>query len=405
MIGGSAELPAALGVDGGAFCACRWQRWRARVIALLLVPLAALLAISSVHAHKPSDSYLTLRVADARVEGQWDIALRDLEFAIGLDANGDGEITWAELKARHDEIAAYALARLELRSDLRACPMRATGHLVDQHSDGAYAVLRFEADCAAQVRDLDARYRLFFDFDAQHKGLLRLESSLGTQTGVFSADRSIQRFELAAASVLAQFVSFLREGIWHIWIGADHVLFVLSLLLPAVLVYELSRWKPASRFAPAFWDVVKVVTSFTVAHSITLSLAALGVISLPSRLVESAIAASVVLAASNNLYPVVLGRRWIVAFFFGLVHGFGFASVLADLGLPQNALLLALLGFNLGVEVGQLVIVTAFVPFAFALRATVFYRLVIVAGGSALVTLIALLWFAERAFKLELIPL
>jgi len=136
--------------------------------------------------------------------------------------------------------------------------------------------------------------------------------------------------------------------VWHIWIGFDHILFLLSLLLPAVLAFGGGRWQAVERFAPAFWDVFKIVTSFTVAHSITLSLAALGVISLPSRLVESAIATSVVLAALNNVFPLVHGRRWMVAFFFGLVHGFGFASVLRDLGLPQNALLIALVGFNLG---------------------------------------------------------
>ena len=112
----------------------------------------------------------------------------------------------------------------------------------------------------------------------------------------------------------------------------------------------------------------KVVTAFTVAHSITLSLAALGVISLPSRLVESAIAASVVLAALNNVCPVVYGGRWIIAFCFGLIHGFGFASVLTDLGLPQDSLLLALVAFNLGVELGQLAIVAVFLPIAYALR-------------------------------------
>ena len=146
-----------------------------------------------------------------------------------------------------------------------------------------------------------------------------------------------------------------------------------------------------------------MVTAFTVAHSITLSLAALGVLSLPSRLVASTIAASVVLAALNNLRPLVLGRRWLVAFCFGLIHGFGFASVLADLGLPQDALLLALVGFNLGVEVGQLCIVIAFLPLAFLARGSLLYRRGVMIGGSALITLIAAVWFIERAFDLKLI--
>jgi hypothetical protein len=126
------------------------------------------------------------------------------------------------------------------------------------------------------------------------------------------------------------------------------------------------------------------------------------VVSLPSRLVESAIAASVVLAALNNLSPVVQRGRWLVAFAFGLIHGFGFASVLADLGLPPESLLLALVGFNLGVEAGQLCIVAAFLPLAYAMRHTWMYRRMIVVGGSAVIVLIAALWMVERVFDLQL---
>jgi hypothetical protein len=146
-----------------------------------------------------------------------------------------------------------------------------------------------------------------------------------------------------------------------------------------------------------------VVTAFTLAHSITLSLASLGWLSLPSRWVESVIAASVVLAAANNLFPLVQRRRWLVAFVFGLIHGFGFASVLTELGLPQGALVLSLLGFNLGVEMGQLAIVAAFLPAAYLLRNTSFYRNGIFKSGSVITAVVALFWFVERAFNLKLI--
>ncbi len=364
----------------------------------------AFAVLGTAHAHKPSDSYLALKVQGAQVAGQWDIALRDLEVAIGLDANGDGEITWGELKTKHADIASYALARLALQAGGQPCPLKPTGHLVDDHSDGAYAVLRFEAECASAPEALEIRYSLFFDFDTQHKGLLRLEANGQTQTTAFAADRATQRFELRRASPLAQFLSFGREGVWHIWIGIDHILFIVSLLLPAVLILVRGQWRAAPRFGPAFWDVLRVVTSFTVAHSITLSLAALGVVSLPSRLVESAIAASVALAAANNLKPLVGSGRWIVAFLFGLIHGFGFASVLTDLGLPKESLLLALVGFNLGVELGQLVIVSAFLPLAFVLRSTLFYRKLVMSGGSAVVLAVALIWFSERVWNFKILP-
>jgi len=367
---------------------------------------ALLLALATglVHAHKPSDSYLTLHADGATLSGQWDIALRDLEFAIGLDANGDGAITWGELRARHADVAAYALARLTVKADDRPCRLAPAAHLVDEHSDGAYAVLRFEARCEARsYRALAIEYRLFFDLDPTHRGLLRIEHPGGTAAGVLGPDRPRFGLQLGAVSRLAQFLDYGREGVWHIWIGFDHVLFLLSLLLPAVLAASGRAWRPVAGFGPAFWDVFKVVTSFTVAHSITLSIAALGVVELPSRLVESAIALSVTLAALNNLWPLVYRRRWVVAFGFGLVHGFGFASVLADLGLPQDALLVALVGFNLGVEVGQLAIVSAFLPLAYALRATWFYRRVVFAGGSAAIVLLAGVWLVERALDLKLL--
>ena len=353
--------------------------------------LALLVVAGTCQAHKPSDSYLALEAQGDALRGQWDIALRDLEYAVGLDANGDGEITWGELRAKQAEVSAYALARLALRG----CALTPEALQVDEHTDGAYAVLRFGASCGAALpAEIELEYRLFADLDPTHRGLLRARFGARTVTGVLGPDQP--RFTLSAEghSRVAQFLDYGREGVWHIWIGIDHLLFLIALLLPAVLA--------APRFAPAFWEVFKVVTAFTLAHSITLALAALGVISLPSRLVESAIAASVIVAALNNLWPVVREGRWLVAFGFGLVHGFGFASVLAELGLPQDTLLLALVGFNLGVEAGQLVIVGAFLPLAYLQRDTWIYRRVVFAGGSALIVLVAALWLVERAFDAKL---
>jgi len=368
----------------------------------LMVALLLLLASSLAQAHKPSDSYLAVKVESGRIEGQWDIALRDLEYAIGLDADGNGEITWGELSARHAQLAAYALARLQVSSADAACALQATDHLVDRHSDGAYAVIRFAADCPA-ASSLKIRYGLFFELDPTHRGLARIEAGGVTQTAVFGPERAEQTFNLATPSLPEQIVAYVREGVWHIWIGFDHVLFLLSLLLPAVFLREAGRWVPAQRFKPVFWDVLKVVTAFTVAHSITLSLASLEIIALPSRLVESVIAASVVFAAMNNLYPLVNERRWLMAFVFGLIHGFGFASVLTDLGLPRDALVSSLFGFNVGVELGQLTIVAVFLPLAFALRGTRFYSRVVFAGGSVLVAILAAIWLTERALDIKLL--
>jgi hypothetical protein len=128
-------------------------------------------------------------------------------------------------------------------------------------------------------------------------------------------------------------------------------------------------------------------------------------VSVQARISESAIALSVVLAALNNLIPIFRGNRWIVAFCFGLVHGFGFASVLADLGLPRGALAVALVGFNLGVEVGQIAIVGAFLPPAYFLRRTWLYRRFVLVGGSGAIIVVAALWFLERALDFKFLPI
>ena len=367
----------------------------------LLLALCAWAATPAM-AHKASDSYLVLQVKGREVSGQWDVALRDVDFAIGLDASGDGDITWGEVQGRHADIAAWALGRLKLERG-GACSLEAAELLVDHHTDGAYAVLRLTGTCPSDSPELVLSYRLLFDIDQLHRGLLRLEVDGVSHTSVLGPDSGVLNVKVGETSRLAQFGQYLVEGTFHIWIGFDHVLFLLSLLLPAVLVHESRRWTGVSSFRAALTEVLWVVTAFTVAHSITLSIAALQIVELPSRLVESAIAASVVLAAANNLWPMVERRRWLVAFGFGLIHGFGFASVLTELGLPKDALVLSLLGFNVGVEVGQLVIVACFLPVAYLLRNTPLYRRGVFVGGSILTLMVALVWLAERVFNLKLI--
>jgi hypothetical protein len=368
--------------------------------------LAALLLHTAAWAHKPSDSYLTLRAfADTSdVAVRWDIALRDLDYVLQLDRDGNGELTWGEVRQRSDDIARYAASRLELSSAEKSCPVEASGPLMlDKHSDGTYAVLTLTARCDSLLGNLKARYSLLFDVDPSHRGLVQWIAPGGeaAQALVFGTDSAEQKLALQAPNAWQTLRQYIVEGVWHIWIGFDHILFLLSLLLPSVLVRWKDDWQPVSNRRGAAIEVFKVVTAFTLAHSVTLSLAALGVVTLPSRLVESVIAASVVLAALNNLRGTIERRRWVLAFVFGLIHGFGFASVLADLGLPQGALVLALVGFNVGVELGQLAIVAAFLPLAFSLRGTRFYRVGMLTGGSILVALIASWWFIERAFDLK----
>jgi hypothetical protein len=350
-------------------------------------------------AHKASDAYLTIERGSQALQGRWDIALRDLDNALGLDADGDGDITWGEVRAREADIATYALPRLQVSSAGERCTLAADRLLIDTHTDGAYAVLMLRGSCPQAGPTLAIDYRLFEGLDPQHRGLLNFVEGGRSRSVVFSADAPHRIVGGDSAGPVRQFATYVHEGVWHIWTGFDHVLFLLSLLLPAVLVRRRRAWRPACSFRGAFVDVAKVVTAFTLAHSITLSLAALSIVVLPSRWVESGMALSVVLAALNNLFPVVAGGRWMAAFGFGLLHGFGFAGALQDLGLPAASLALSLAGFNLGVEAGQLAIVVLFLPAAFALRSTWIYRRLVLGGGSFAIALVASVWLAERALE------
>ena len=396
--------------------------------ALAFMALAALLttASSPALAHKPSDSYLTLASnpataqAGQTITARWDIALRDLDYVLQLDRDGSGELTWGETRQREADITQLATRHLSINNSNTPCPWSVAAPMaLDKHSDGTYAVLSLTAQCppasASEPKNpttLNASYSLFFDVDPSHRGLVQwLAPAIAgdkpaAQALVFGTDNATQALALVAPGWWQTFKQYALDGVWHIWIGYDHILFLLSLLLPAVLVRRAGRWNPAPTLRGSFVEVLKVVTAFTLAHSITLTLAALQIISLPSRWVESVIAASVVLAALNNLRGTLDKRRWLdgrlwmMAFGFGLIHGFGFASVLADLGLPQGALVLALVGFNAGVEVGQLCIVAVFLPLAFWLRATRFYRIGVLTGGSLVVVVLASWWFVQRVFEL-----
>ena len=373
---------------------------------LLLV--IAIFLQTAAWAHKPSDSYLTLRASagSSDVAVRWDIALRDIDYVLSLDRDGNGDITWGEVRLRSDDITRLATSRLQLSSGDKDCAWTTAAPLMlDKHSDGTYAVLSLSAQCASLSASLKAKYSLLFDVDPTHRGLVQWipPGADDAQALIFGNVSGEQTLALQPAGWWETLRQYIVDGVWHIWIGYDHILFLLALLLPSVLVRREGQWAPAPRIGGAATEVVKVVTAFTLAHSITLSLAALGVVSLPSRLVESAIAASVIVAALSNLFGAFESqhsKRWMMAFAFGLLHGFGFASVLADLGLPKNALVLALVGFNVGVELGQLAIVAAFLPLAFWLRSTAFYRVGVLKGGSLIVALLASWWLVQRAFAL-----
>lgn len=389
-------------------------------------PLAAVLLTliaATAQAHKASDSYLDLTPdSHGHIAGRWDIALRDLDVVLALDANNDRHLTWGEVRPRTSDIAGYTFRHLALSEAGKACPAPLLDQplAIEEHADGHYAVLQFSTNCP-QPGALKIGYELFGDVDALHRGITTVHGA-DVQTVVLAPGSASTAFAPAPAANITltaaapvtpadtlatlwpSFRSFVGEGMHHIATGYDHLLFLLSLLLPAALIRNQQRWAPVPRGSQALWDTTAVVTAFTLAHSITLALAALDVVRLPSRLVESLIAISVVLAALHNLWPRFHRLRWGLAFSFGLVHGLGFASALSDLPVRTAARAVALAGFNIGVELGQLSFVAAFLPLALLLRRRPAYVRYVLNGGSLVIAGVATVWLVQRACNLQLIP-
>ena len=366
----------------------------------LVALLGLMLCVAAAQAHIASNGFLTASVNGRDVKGAIELAVRDVELAVGVDVNRDGKVTWGELRASGPQLALYVRQHLALSTQGQDCQVSFEPLQINDRVDGSYAWLPYAAVCPMIINKLNIRYTLMDEIDPSHRGLLTLSAGDVVQTGVLGGTRMLSSFAVDTPSHWATFIEYLEAGIWHIWSGIDHLLFLLSLLLPAVLLRSGGHWQPVTHARPALISILKVVTAFTLAHSITLTLAALDIVRLPSRLNESVIAASIIVAALNNIFPIVTDSRARIAFAFGLLHGFGFASVLSDMGLPQGARVLSLLAFNLGIECGQLAVVLVVMPVVYALREGNCYRRAIMPWGSAAIASLALVWLLQRAFLL-----
>lgn len=364
--------------------------WRiAGVLALMLLSAAA-------SAHKLSDSYLSLKnESETSLSARWDIAVHDLDLALDLDIDQDGTINWGEVKREQQQIVDYALANLQVRAKQHTCAPSPPRLLVDQHSDGSYVVLLFNLHCAEKVETVEIDYHLLFSLDAQHRGIVTVGESK-TPVAILNPAQPQSSVHLMQSSGVSRVGDFFREGMVHIATGYDHFAFLLTLLIPSVLRRKGGAWHAVMNWRPAVRDTTKIVTAFTVAHSVTLGLAAFAVVRPPAETIEALIAASVIVATANNIVPIVEGRRWLVAFAFGLIHGFAFANALADSGADQLSRALALFFFNAGIETAQLLIVAAVFPFFYWLRHTQFYRRTVLVTGSYLILALGSFWLVQR---------
>lgn len=360
-------------------------------------------------AHSASTAWIHTSVSNRVVRVEVEMPLRDLDDVLGLDADNDGLLTWGELRRRTQDVERMLRGGLRLAAGTEVLSWEFAGMQVAERLDTPCAALRLTASLPDATGPLVLEYDLLFDRDPLHRCLVG-----GVVTTILSPDQRRVELpavggDLAKAPGRTSLGTFVREGMHHIWTGYDHLAFLLVLLLPAVLLRTPEGWRGVPDLKGALGAVVKVVTAFTLAHSLTLGLAAFDVVRLPPRLVEATIAASIVVAAmlawmeSRNSNTAVR-RSWITAFGFGLIHGFGFAGVLGELGLGRDGLVGPLFGFNLGVELGQLVCVAVFLPVAFLMRGTWIYRRLAWPAGTMVVVLAAGGWFVERTFDMAFMP-
>ena len=400
-----------------------------KTLLLVIIGFLSFSKISSAHA--PNQSYIFLYVYQDSIGGYYEITIDDLNKVMSIEIQ---DTSMADLKPYLPAIEKYVLEHLSFSSKLGNHPVD-FGHveLLPAGAIGTYIKYRFKLGNVPSIPDaINIEYDALLDADPEHRGIqvvaynwkagiLDNEAMISLK---FDPDNRDQELDLTDASVWKGFKMMVESGMHHIWIGLDHILFIIALILPAV-VFRSRReeeiegkkglaalspmtfseakgfWKPVEKFKPAFIYIITIITFFTIAHSITLSLAAMNIVSLSSRFVESIIALSIALAAYNNIRPI-FKKEWVLAFGFGLFHGFGFASVLGEVGLAGEFMTYSLLGFNIGVEIGQLAIILIAFPVLYLLRQWKYYPQLLVYGSIVLI-LISLYWFIERAFDIDIL--
>ena len=367
------------------------------VIAGFLLTVSATVA----NAHTTGENYAFVSVDADALRVRLEIHENDLESHFGL-TTGESLPEPADIA----RVVAYAMQHFEVRQDGVPLDLVYREARLLELPQGVFLELHFTAQWPAALPEkLTVRQALFLDENPQHRGLLLLEYNAVADRDygpeytalVFGPDNEVQELDLVDVPGLLRMRQILWQGVWHILIGFDHILFLLTLLFTSVVARKNETWVAEQSFRKALINVAAIVTVFTVAHSVSLSLAALGIVKLPSRPVEIVIALSIIVMAIHNL-RAFLPARWVVIFVFGLFHGLGFATVMGHLAFRMVDLVKVLVLFNVGVEVGQLAIVAIAFPLLYLFRRRSWFVPAVVRGGSTLVAVIAAYWLIERLF-------
>lgn len=360
------------------------------------------------HAHAKGQSYLYFQIGEESITANVSTPVIPLSEVLSLGLPTEKRITKDDIEPQLDKIIAYAEKHIDVQCPPQSCELSFTGNVeLSRTSSGQFLEIFYTLDGFQTLPEaLEVKYDVIQADKPEFTNFVLIDNNW--RTGTFNEEANIiltydqpggvQTLDLTSGSLLQGFTAIVGLGFSHILEGIDHVLFLVALLLPSVVRREGGQWKPVGKFSTSFLYIVKIATTFTIAHSITLGLATLQIVDLPSRLVESVIAISIGLAALDIFYPIFRKRIWLVIFLFGLFHGFGFASVLADLGVTSQHAILSLLAFNVGVELGQLAIIAVVFPLLYLLRNQIFYAHFVLKAGGALLGAMSLYWLIERVF-------
>jgi hydrogenase/urease accessory protein HupE len=306
------------------------------------------------------------------------------------DDNRDGKLNATEVDRHNAELTKILVDRITLfnqqgesgKSTLKAATQDLT---VPQANAQTHSTLQLDYAWTRPIEELTLRYNLFVPDAPAARSLITTNHNGKTQSLVFTPKAS--EFTLIARSLPQQIYSFAVLGFEHILTGYDHILFLISLLLAST----------------SFKYLVKIVTAFTISHSVTLSLAVLNIVSLPTQMVECAIALTIIYVAAENLWKTQFNHRWALTFGFGLVHGLGFSGVLREIQIPRSNLFTSLASFNLGVEIGQVFAVTVcyfLLQLIQKMMQQQTWQLNFKRVASVGIIVMGLVWFVERAFAI-----
>jgi hypothetical protein len=364
------------------------------------------ICVSHVHAHELSTTYVKGSINnDNVISGDIRINILDLKEAVILDHNGNGELSWAEVLAAKPQIGAYFNERIRFTQNNETCRFSVDGALALQNlSQNTLLVVPFNAQCASTLPldGISIEYLALFDVIANHKAIFSITGTNTDFLSVFDKDTNQKSFNYSTSNTFSAFFAFVYQGIFHILIGTDHILFLLTLLLTIVLVFKQKQWHPIQSKKAIVTRTLYLVTAFTIAHSITLSGTALGWLPVFGNWIEVVIAGSILFNVINNIFPTI-HRLSIITFVFGLIHGMGFAGALSELGLPEQQKLLSVLAFNLGVELGQIMILLVSLPVLIALRNKPIYSKYLMPIASLSIGVLAIIWIAERVVNLPIL--